>query len=45
MYDLKWIRENPDLFDQGLARRGPVPPTWLSQHILDLLHGAMRGEI
>jgi seryl-tRNA synthetase len=22
MHDIKWIRENPDAFDQGLARRG-----------------------
>ena len=22
MYDIKWIRENPDLFDKGLTRRG-----------------------
>lgn len=25
MFDLKWIRENPTLFDSGLARRG-LPP-------------------
>ena len=22
MYDIKWIRENPDAFDRGLKRRG-----------------------
>ena len=22
MYDIKWIRENPELFDKGLERRG-----------------------
>src|SRR5260370_11673474 len=22
MFDVKWIRENPDAFDRGLARRG-----------------------
>ena len=22
MFDIKWIRENPDAFDEGLARRG-----------------------
>src|SRR5436305_14164150 len=22
MHDIKWIRENPDLFDRALARRG-----------------------
>ncbi|HUK10249.1 MAG TPA: serine--tRNA ligase [Stellaceae bacterium] len=25
MFDLKWIRDNPDAFDRGLARRG-LPP-------------------
>ncbi|PCJ59592.1 MAG: serine--tRNA ligase [Rhodospirillaceae bacterium] len=25
MFDLAWIRENPDAFDQGLARRGVAP--------------------
>ncbi|MCU0790993.1 MAG: serine--tRNA ligase [Nitratireductor sp.] len=25
MFDIKWIRENPQLFDEGLARRG-LPP-------------------
>ena len=25
MYDIKWIRENPDLFDKGLTRRGLEP--------------------
>ncbi|MEP5558898.1 MAG: serine--tRNA ligase, partial [Alphaproteobacteria bacterium] len=25
MFDIKWIRENPDAFDAGLARRG-LPP-------------------
>ena len=25
MFDIKWIRENPDLFDEGLARRGLEP--------------------
>jgi len=25
MHDIKWIRENPDAFDKGLARRG-LPP-------------------
>src|SRR5258708_21769775 len=25
MHDIKWIRENPDAFDRGLARRG-LPP-------------------
>jgi seryl-tRNA synthetase len=22
MHDIKWIRDNPDAFDRGLARRG-----------------------
>lgn len=25
MFDIKWIRENPDAFDAGLARRGAEP--------------------
>jgi seryl-tRNA synthetase len=25
MHDIKWIREHPDAFDRGLARRGLVP--------------------
>jgi seryl-tRNA synthetase len=25
MYDIKWIREHPDAFDQGLQRRGLAP--------------------
>src|SRR5262249_60380491 len=25
MHDIKWIRDNPDAFDRGLARRG-LPP-------------------
>ena len=25
MYDIKWIRENPDVFDRGLQRRGLEP--------------------
>lgn len=25
MYDIKWIRENPELFDKGLERRGLEP--------------------
>ncbi|MDQ0468773.1 serine--tRNA ligase [Labrys wisconsinensis] len=36
MYDVKWIRDNPGLFDEGLARRGAVPPAWRSEHILAL---------
>ncbi len=25
MHDLRWIRENPEEFDRGLARRGLAP--------------------
>ena len=25
MYDIKWIRENPNAFDRGLKRRGLQP--------------------
>ena len=25
MYDLKWIRDNPEAFDRGLTRRGLAP--------------------
>jgi seryl-tRNA synthetase len=33
MHDIRWIRDNPDAFDQGLARRG-LPPQ--SKHLLAL---------
>ncbi len=33
MFDLKWIRENPDVFDQAMAKRG-LPPQ--SPRILEL---------
>lgn len=33
MYDIKWIRENPEDFDAGLARRGLEA---MSKHILSL---------
>jgi seryl-tRNA synthetase len=33
MYDIKWIRENPDAFDRGLKRRGLAP---LSQHLISI---------
>ncbi len=33
MYDIKWIRENPDAFDRGLKRRGLAP---LSKSLLAL---------
>src|SRR5882757_8456605 len=33
MYDIKWIREHPDTFDNGLKRRGLEP---LSQKLIAL---------
>src|SRR5579883_1231440 len=33
MFDLKWIRENPDSFDRGLARRGLQP---MAARVLEL---------
>ena len=33
MYDIKWIRENPEQFDKGLTRRG-LPPR--SAEVLDM---------
>ncbi len=33
MLDIKWIRENPEIFDKGLARRGRQP---LSQQVIAL---------
>jgi seryl-tRNA synthetase len=33
MYDIKWIREHPDTFDNGLKRRGLEP---LSQKLIEL---------
>jgi len=33
MFDLKWIRDNPELFDRGLGRRGLMP---VSVSILEL---------
>ena len=33
MFDLAWIREHPDAFDRGLARRGLAPQT---NAVLDL---------
>jgi seryl-tRNA synthetase len=33
MYDIKWIRENPEAFDRGLKRRGLAP---LSQHLISI---------
>jgi seryl-tRNA synthetase len=33
MFDIKWIRENPQAFDRGLARRGLEPQ---SKHLLEI---------
>src|SRR5664279_3772800 len=33
MYDIKWIREQPDAFDRGLTRRGLEP---LSQRLISI---------
>ena len=33
MYDIKWIRENPEAFDRGLKRRNLEP---LSQHLISI---------
>ncbi|MCH8997579.1 MAG: serine--tRNA ligase, partial [Proteobacteria bacterium] len=33
MFDLKWIRESPEAFDEGLTRRGLAPA---SAQVLDL---------
>jgi len=33
MFDIKWIRDNPEAFDQGLARRGVSP---LSAKLIEL---------
>ncbi|RME63156.1 MAG: serine--tRNA ligase [Alphaproteobacteria bacterium] len=43
MYDIKWIRQAPHAFDQGLARRGLAP---LSGEILalDAAHRALQTE-
>ena len=33
MHDIKWIRENPEAFDAGLAKRGLEP---LAQHLISM---------
>ena len=44
MFDLKWIRENPERFDHGMRRRGLDPQ---SPRILDLdaRHRAAQTEL
>jgi seryl-tRNA synthetase len=41
MYDIKWIRDNPDIFDKGRARRGLEP---LAEQLL-ALDDARRAAI
>ncbi|MGA2637892.1 serine--tRNA ligase [Methylocella sp.] len=41
MYDIKWIRDNPDIFDKGRQRRGLEP---LASHLL-ALDDARRAAI
>jgi len=43
MFDLKWIRENPEAFDAGMARRG-VPPQAARVAELDARRRALIGE-
>jgi seryl-tRNA synthetase len=43
MFDLKWIRENPEAFDAGMARRG-VPPQAARVAELDAGRRALIGE-
>ncbi|WP_343564837.1 serine--tRNA ligase [Kiloniella sp. b19] len=44
MYDLKWIRENPEELDEGLKKRGAQP---LSQSVLSLdkEHRSVQAEL
>jgi len=41
MHDIKWIRENPEAFDQGLRRRG-LPPQAADVLALDQEHRRLR---
>ncbi len=43
MFDLKWIRENPEAFDAGMARRGVAPQAALVAD-LDARRRALIGE-
>ena len=43
MFDLKWIRENPEAFDSGMARRG-VAPQAARVADLDARRRALIGE-
>lgn len=42
MFDLKWICENPDLFDEGMIRRGVSPK---SREILKFFHNRKEIQI
>ncbi len=44
MFDLKAIRDNPDAFDKGLARRG-LPPQAAAILELDAKHRAIIGKV
>src|SRR5712672_3101879 len=44
MHDIKWIRENPDAFDRGLARRG-LPPESKRLLAIDERRRAVIGKL
>jgi len=44
MFDLAWIRKNPDVFDRGLARRG-LPPQAKAVLDLDAKHRAAQTAL
>jgi seryl-tRNA synthetase len=43
MHDIKWIREHPDEFDRGLARRGLVPEARRLIEIDERRRAAIQG--
>jgi seryl-tRNA synthetase len=43
MHDIKWIRDNPDAFDRGLARRGLVPEARRLIEIDERRRAAIQG--
>ena len=43
MHDLRWVRENPEEFDRGLARRG-LPPCAAEVLALDKDWRALETE-
>ena len=44
MFDIRWIRENPEAFDKGLARRG-LEPQSASLIALDEKRRAHTGKV